>query len=211
MIHSFCLSYMLSEKNEIKNTFDELFEFQLNYIDNLLDKDLLLPEPINPDPFSDDIYERSYSHMYWIRDSYRDYINRIIDHIIISRKKAKTKRHPIYANEIIAALDTNIDDFKTLLIGNPNEPGLYSNIDIMNSIDPDDFIIHWLMLPVELWSKVGLILNVRYRRAAYNNLANEKTWLQKVCLNLLFEARLHRGLDRSRIERLVPYPALKSF
>lgn len=211
ILHSFCLSYMLSENGEISYRFDELFDMQTNYIDKLLEKELLLPEPLNPEPFSDDIYERSYSHKYWISDSYEDYINKIVNHLIKCRKIAKIKRYPIYANEIIEALDTNIDYFKQLLIGNSNEAGLYYNIDILNSIDPDDFIIHWLMLPIELWSKVGLILNVRYRGAAHNNLANEKQWLQKVSLNLIFEARLHAGLDRSRIERLVPYPALKSF
>ncbi|WP_152039186.1 hypothetical protein [Enterobacter hormaechei] len=81
----------------------------------------------------------------------------------------------------------------------------------MNSIDPDDFVIHWLMLPIELWSKVSSILIARYRGAAHNNLANEKNWLQRVIISLLIEARLHRGLDKSRIERLAPYRALKFF
>ncbi|EMP5337217.1 MULTISPECIES: hypothetical protein [Citrobacter] len=211
MIHSFCLSYMLSEKDEIKYSFDELFKNQINYIDNLLENELLLPEPLNFDPFSDDVYERSYSHMYWISDSYKEYINKIIIHIKNCRKKAKIKKYHIYANEIIEALDTNIDYFKKLLIGTSNEVGLYSSIDIMNYIDPEEFINHWLQLPVELWSKVGSILNARYRGAAHNNLANEKQWLQKVSDNLLTKAGLHNGLDRYRIERLVPHSALKSF
>ncbi|MFB42071.1 hypothetical protein ACLD12_18220, partial [Salmonella sp. 741265143_HSA] len=65
-------------------------------------------------------------------------------------------------------------------------------------------------LPVEFWGKVQSILNARYTGVARNVLVNEKQWLQKVTLNLLFEARLHEGLDRIRIERLVPYHALKS-
>ncbi|EJV1263938.1 hypothetical protein ACE3IK_08170 [Enterobacter hormaechei subsp. xiangfangensis] len=211
IMHSYCLSYMLSEKKEIKYSFDDLFNAQINYIDTLLEKDLLLPEPLNPDPFMDDVYERSYSHMYWISDSYRDYINKIVDHIRKCRKTAKIKRYPIYANEILEALDTNIDYFKKLLIGTSNEAGLYSNIDIMNYIDPDDFIDHWLKLPVELWSKVGSILNARYRGAAHNNLANEQQWVQTVSDNLLIKAALHSGLDQYRIERLVLHPALKSF
>ncbi|MDJ4649559.1 KAP family NTPase [Salmonella enterica] len=211
MMHSFCLSYMLSEKGEIKYSFDELFQNQINYIDNLLEKELLPPEPLNFDPFSDDVYERSYSHMYWLDDSYNEYINKIIIHIKKCRKTAKIKKYHIYANEIIEALDTNIDSFKKLLIGTSSEVGLYSSIDIMNYIDPDDFINHWLNLPVELWSKVGSILNARYRGAAHNNLANEKQWLQKVSDNLLTKAGLHNGLDQYRIERLVPHSALKSF
>ncbi|MGE6980755.1 hypothetical protein [Kluyvera intermedia] len=211
IMHSFCLSYMLSENNEIQCSFDDLFNSQKSYIENLLANDLLLPEPLNPDPFSDDVYERSYSHMYWISDSYKDYIIKIVGHIIECRRTAKIKKYPIYAKEIIQALDTNIDYFKTLLIDSSNEAGLYSNIDIMNSIDPVVFINHWLKLPVELWSKVGSILNARYRGAAHNNLANEKQWVHQVCDNLLIKARLHNGLDQSRIERLVLHSALKSF
>ena len=211
MIHSFCLSYMLSENNEINYSFDELFDFQIEYVDKLLNDNLLSPNPLNPDPFSDNLYESSYSYRYWIPNSYETYANNIINHIKDSREKAKIKRYPLFANEILEAIGTDIDYFKTLLIGNPNEHGLYSNIDIMNSIDPDDFVIHWLMLPIELWSKVSSILIARYRGAAHNNLANEKNWLQKVIISLLIEARLHRGLDKSRIERLAPYRALKFF
>ncbi|HDR2581415.1 TPA: hypothetical protein QCI09_004843, partial [Enterobacter ludwigii] len=94
IMHSFCLSYMLSEKQEIKYSFDDLFTAQINYIDTLLEKDLLLPEPLNPDPFMDDVYERSYSHGYWISDSYRDYINKIVDHIRKCRRTAKIKKYP---------------------------------------------------------------------------------------------------------------------
>ncbi|HDU4065106.1 TPA: hypothetical protein RFN06_004891, partial [Klebsiella aerogenes] len=211
IMHSFCLSYMLSEKNEINHSFDYLFNVQKNYINTLLEKDLLLPEPLNPDPFSDDVYERSYSHMYWINDSYKDYVNKIVDHLRECRTLAKIKKYPIYVNEILEALDTDIDYFKKLLVGTPNETGLYSDIDIMNSVDPDDFIDHWLKLPVELWSKVSSILNARYRGAAHNNLANEKQWVQTVCDNLLIKAGLHSGLDQYRIERLVLHHALKSF
>ncbi|MCK1002213.1 hypothetical protein MX052_11225, partial [Enterobacter hormaechei subsp. xiangfangensis] len=64
---------------------------------------------------------------------------------------------------------------------------------------------------VELWSKVGSILNARYRGAAHNNLANEQQWVQTVSDNLLIKAALHSGLDQYRIERLVLHPALKSF
>ncbi|EHM6053719.1 hypothetical protein KGR91_003794 [Salmonella enterica subsp. enterica serovar Hvittingfoss] len=210
ILHSFCLSYLLSENGEIRKNYDELLEFQKNYIDRLLENDLLLPEPLTPEPFSHDIYQRSHSHTYLVNESYKSYFRDIIEHIIKSRKIAKQKKYPLYAKEIIEALDTNLDNFKKLLIGTHTEAGLYSNLDIMNAIDPDDFIIHWLTLPVEFWGKVQSILNARYTGVARNVLVNEKQWLQKVTLNLLFEARLHEGLDRIRIERLVPYHALKS-
>lgn len=211
IIHSFCLSYLLSESGEIQDSFNDLYTFQINYIDNLLQGNLLLPEPLHPDPFGDDIYERAYTYLYWVKDTYSSYIDKIITHIKLCRKLAKTEKYPLYAFQILEALDTDVDHFKNLLLGNASETGLFSNVNIMTSIDPDDFLIHWLTLPVVLWNKVGMILNARYRGAAHNNLANEKQWLQEVSIKLIFEARLHKGLDKTRIERLVPYPALRSF
>ncbi len=211
IIHSFCLSYFLSDQGEITTNFDDLFDLQTSYIDNLLQNDLLLPEPLIYDPFSDDIYERAYTHRYWIKDSYRSYADNIIDYIKKSRTMSKVKKYPVYAKEVLQALDTDVDHFKSLLIGRGADVGLYYYVDIMNSIDPDDFLIHWLMLPTELWIKVKLILTARYNGAAHNSLVKEKQWLQTLALNLLFEAKLHNGLDKARIERLVPYRALKSF
>lgn len=210
ILHSFCLSYLLSEELEINKTFDELLIIQKNYIDSLLHNNLLLPESLLYDPFNNDIYENSHSHSYWIKDSYREYFNEIVAHLQDCRKKAKIKRYPLYAEKLLNALDSDLEIFKKLLIGDASESGLFSNIDIMNSIEPDDFIIHWLLLPVESWSKVQSILNARYRRAPHTIVANEKLWLQKIIVSLTLEAELYKGLDSTRIKRLIPYRALAS-
>ncbi|SFR13787.1 hypothetical protein SAMN04487773_3238 [Enterobacter sp. kpr-6] len=211
MMHSFCMSYYLSEQKEINQTFDELYEFQITYIDKLLEKDLLPPNSLYFDPYENDIYERSHSISYWISDSYQLYIDKITNHLKYSRDISKRNKYPTYTQEILDALDSDLENFKMLLLGNGSVPGKFSNIDILKSIPPKDFLLHWLMLPVDCWNKVGMILNSRYRGAAHNILNREKLWLNELCLYILFEARLHKGLERTRIERLIPYHALKSF
>lgn len=211
MMHSFSLSYFLSDENEIGITFDELLESQIAYINELLKKELLPPESLYFDPFEDDIYERAYGFSYWTRESYSDYIDQVITHLKKSRRKSKTNKYHSFAIEILSALDNDLEHFKFLLLGNGTAPGLYSNVDVLKTIPPEDFILHWLMLPIESWNKVRMILNARYKGASFNILKNEQLWLNEVCLNLLFEARLHTGLDRTRIERLIPYSALRSF
>ncbi|WP_447215197.1 hypothetical protein [Citrobacter pasteurii] len=211
MLHSFCLSFMLSEKIAINMDYEELYDFQIKYIDNLLAQDLLPPVSLNLDPFEDDIYERSYSHGYWITKDYENYIDRVMEHLKKCRLASRDKRYPVYVMEILSALESNIDKFKYLLLGNGSEVGLYSQIDILKHIPPDDFIVHWLMLPVKYWDKVRMVLNSRYSGGSYSILRNEKLWLSEICIKLKFEAELYTGLQRHRIERLIPYAGLRSF
>lgn len=211
MLHSFCLSYLLSDRNEINTSFDDLLKSQTDYINKLLDEDLLQPAPLIFNPYEMDIYSRSNTYAYWIEDSYRGYITQVIDHLKRCRNKSKINKYPIYAKEILSTLSTDVEQFKFLLLGNSTESGMYAYVDVMQSIEYSDFVIHWLMLPIEYWSKVTTILNARYKVAAQTDLINEKKWVQQLCIELHLEARRHNGLDRNRIERLIPYSALKFF
>lgn len=211
MMHTFCLSYLLSENKEIDQSFEDVYSNQIEYIDKLLNKGLLPPEELHYDPFSDNIYMRAKSYSYWIRDSYRPYVNKIIEHLKKSRKQSQVNKYPDYAKDILLALDTDIDYFKFLLLGNGTQAGIYSNIDILNFIPPEEFVIHWLMLPISSWGKIDGILLSRYSNAKHTILQNEKKWLYEVCLNLNFEAKLNKGIDRMRIERLFPYAVLDLF
>lgn len=211
MIHSFCLLFLLSEKKEIDFDFEKLLDIQINYIDELLDKGLLEPTPIEYDPFYDDIYERSYSHTYWITENYKSYIYKVIDHLKKKRIKSQEIALPALARKILYALETNINEFSELLLGSGNNSGLYSNIDILKVIPPEDFILHWFMLPIESLDRVTIILNIRYQNAKNNILKNEKIWLSELCTHLKLEAKMYKGLKRSRIERLIPYKAFKYF
>lgn len=211
MLHCFSLSYFLSEQNEIEYTFDELLNSQLKYIDSLLEKDLLPPNSLYFDPSENRVYQSSYTFTYLVNESYKKYFDTIVEHLMKSRAISRNNRHPIYTEEILTSLDTDLEKFKTLLLGSETVAGKYANIDIMKSIDPEDFMIHWLMLPVESWSKVGSILHSRYANAAYSTLKNEKQWLSELCLHLFAEAERHRGIDRARIKWLIPFGALHNF
>ena len=209
LIHSFCLSYLLAEQNEISECFDELLFEQKKYIDELLERNLLPPNSLYFNPF-DNVYESSHSHGYWIKDSYQKHVNEIIEYIKINRETSKLNKYPIYKDEILSALDSDLQHFEELLLGKGENVGKFSNIAIFQYIEPKEFIIHWLLRPVESWNKVGMILNSRYRRASLDSiLKHEQLWLQELCLELWIEANLHKGLDRTRIRRLIPYSALK--
>lgn len=205
IMHTFCLSYLLSDYKEIPQSFEELYSQQVEYIDNLLIKGLLPPEELRFNPFADKIYSRAKSYTYWIKDSYKPYVNEIIEHIKKSRKISQINKYPDYAKDILQALDTDLNRFNYLLLGDSKEAGIYSNIDILNTIPPEDFVLHWLILPVDSWERVYNILISRYSTASQTILNQEKDWLYEVCLNLHFEAQLNKGIDRARITRIFPY------
>ncbi|RCW97060.1 MULTISPECIES: hypothetical protein [Kosakonia] len=211
LLHTFHLFFMLSDKNAIPHRFDQLVALEKDYIDSLLKKGLLSPSPIIKNVLDEDIYERSHGHMYWSSDSYYSEIDEVIQYLKQKRDDAMLALYPTFADEILNALETNIDKFKHIIIGDSGEQGKYSQIDIFRIIPQEDFLIRWLMLPIEQWDKVRMILNIRYRNAAYNMLQNEKYWLYGLCVSLKLEANMQTGLGRSRIERLVPIAALKAF
>ncbi|ELY7487689.1 hypothetical protein SOJ85_000323 [Cronobacter turicensis] len=211
IIHSFCISYMLSDINEIDESFDELYDAQIKYINNLLKNDLLPPEPLPYDPFSDTVYTRPGGSAYWIWESYRNHINSVIEHIKKSRKESQKNKHSLYIKEILSALENDPDHFKLLMLGDHSQAGLYSQIDILKNIPPQEFLIHWLMLPIQLQDKVTSILTERYRNARHNILINEKQWLIDLFIEVIIEARNYKGIDKSRIERLISWKILEDF
>lgn len=210
MMHSFCLTYMLSEINEVDMTFDEIYSFQCKYINKLLDKGLLPPEPLLYNPFSDNVYRSAKNYTYWIRDTYREYVDKLIFVIKEKRNQSQKNKRSEYAKEILTALETNVEAFKILMIGDGITPGKYSTIDILTQIQAEDFVLYWLMLPVDSWSKVADILLSRYSNTGLMHLLyGEKQWLREVNVCLAFEAKMNEGIDRSRIERLFPYSVLR--
>lgn len=211
LIHSFCILYMLSENNIIDMDFDELERFEKDYINSIFDAGLLPSVPLVEGVLDDDVYERSYGHMYWIRKSYENHVENVITHLKQKRKETLLHQYPSFSKEILTALEYDIEKFKYIILGSASEPGIYSQIDILNSISHDDFLISWLMLPVEHWDKVRMVLNARYKRAQYNLLQKEKDWIYGLCVSLMLEAQTLSGLQRSRIERLIPYSALRAF
>lgn len=211
IMHTFCLSYLLSENQEIDISFEEIYLSQIEYINQLLSKGLLPPEELYYDPFANNIYTRANSYSYWIKNSYRSYVEKIIEHLKRSRKQSQINRYPYYSRDILQALDTDLDHFKFLLLGNSTKAGIYSNIDILKFIPPEEFVIHWLTLPVDSWGRIEEVILSRYSNARNNILVNEKNWLYEVCLILSIEAKANKGIDRLRIERLFPYSVFESF
>ena len=210
MLHVFHLLFMLSEKNAVDEDLYEIRELEINYINKLLYSGLLTPASTVTTFYDDDIYERAYNHTYWLSDTYRPYIDNVINHLKKSREIALKNQYKKFSNEILSALENDIDNFKFIMLGNKENYGKYSMIDILNYIDPEDFLMHWLMQPMKNWDKVRMVLNSRYRNLHNSKLSNEKNWIHQLWLTMLIESQRYQGLERSRIERLIPYGAIRA-
>ncbi|MFJ2601713.1 hypothetical protein [Pantoea agglomerans] len=204
ILHSFYASYILSNFKEIDLTFYDLYKLQIEYIDKLLENDLLLPEPLQYDHYGDSVYARPRKGSYWKNEAYQDYIDMVIEHIKLSRTKSKERRRTDYITDILSALESDYDRFRLLLVGDGEQAGLYSNIDILKDILPQDFLAHWFMQPIDKLDLITSILIKRYSNAKNSILINEKLWLSELCITIMFEAKNYQGIDRARIERLVP-------
>lgn len=209
MLHLFHVLYLLCQNNLLVNSYDSLYLEIINYIDDLLAEDRLIQSSLVPHPFDDDIYERSHGHSYWVQDEYRKHIDDIIIHLKTKRYDALISQFDDFKYEILDALENDYDKFKSLFLGNGIDAGKYAQVDILKTIPVDDFIMSWFSLPREKSWKVRMVLNSRYRNITNTSLLiNEKQWLYDLCLTLKIEALTQHGLDRLRVERLIPYTAL---
>ena len=210
MLHTFHMLFLITKNRVINESFETLTEKLKIYIDELLSLGLLPPTPINASYLHDDIYQASYGHKYWVQDDYQEYIDEIIEYLRQKRDEAFKSQYNIFEDEILFTLEKDISTFKTLFLGKGGEIGKYSQIDILSSISVDDFLIRWFLLPIEQWDQVRLVLNSRYRNISNEVIKNEKNWLYELCITMKMEAMTLSGLEKLRIERLIPYPAIKN-
>ena len=211
ILHSFYASYMLSNIRELDLTFYDLYDFQIEYIDKLFENNLLLAEPLQYNPYGDSVYTRPRKGSYWKNDAYQYYIDMVIEHIKIRRKESQIRKRSDYIADILSALESDYDRFRLLLIGDGEQVGLFSNIDILKDIPPIDFLAHWFMQPLTKIDLITSILLKRYGNAKNSIVINEKLWLSELCTTIMLEAKNYQGIDRARIERLIPLGTFSMF
>ncbi|MGP9435421.1 hypothetical protein ACT3RR_08305 [Ewingella sp. AOP8-B2-18] len=209
MLHMFYVLNLLTKNKILNESYDTLLIRIKEYIDDLLRDKTLTPSSLVPNIFDEDVYERSHNHSYWSSDEYEEHINEAIEYLKEKRNKALQFNYDNFKKEILDAMRNDIKKFQILFLGKGSDIGKYSQTDILNIIPIEDFIITWFLLPRAAWDKVRMTLNSRYRNAFTPILKNEKDWLYELCITLKFESLTQNGLDRYRIERLIPYVALK--
>lgn len=210
MLHMFHLMFLMSYINVIDKCFDEVLDECKKYLDDLVESNQLPYGNSNENPFGNHLDSSAHGHGFWLYDSYSKHINEIRNYIKIKRNETFINNYPGFAKEIMQALNDDINEFKLLLIGDGSTLGKYSRVDVLSTINPEDFVLSWLCRPYNDWDRIRNILINRYSNGiAKNILANEKEWLRAVIVTIKLEAMRLKGFERLRIERLVPSRALQ--
>ncbi|HHQ6598148.1 TPA: hypothetical protein ACSTLU_004454 [Serratia fonticola] len=209
MLHTFHVLFLLSQKQAINEDYISLEHLLTTYIDELFNLGLLIPSPLN-EPISDDIYQNSHGRTYILHEDYKKHTNTLIEYLKKKRNEALKAQYSKFGDEILDALEHDISKFIKIFLGNSEEVGLFSRVDILSTILVDDFVIRWFLLPRKDWEKVRMVLNSRYKDQSNQCLKNEKDWIFQLCITLKIEARSLKGLEKFRVECLIPYGAIRA-
>ncbi|HFK6954332.1 TPA: hypothetical protein ACG0M5_001740 [Enterobacter hormaechei subsp. steigerwaltii] len=209
ILHMFHLMFLMSSINVLNESFDEVLEKCKKYVDDLLISNRLPHHEFNGEYQHIHLSPGAHGHGFWLHTEYKKHIDVIKTYIKTKQKEALRNNYPEFANEIMNALNSNLEEFKNLLVGDGSTLGKYANIDVLTSIPYEDFVLSWLCRPYPEWDRIRNILLNRYTRGiAINLLANEKEWLYSVVITLKLEAIKLKGFERLRIERIFPTRAL---
>jgi hypothetical protein len=201
ILHIFNLKLLMSLINAHNLTYQEVYTELSHYLKKLLKYNLMsFPNPNSR--FS--IYrESAHGYGYWVRDEYRKISNDMFNLIEYNQRIAMQRKYPEYIKEIIKAMNEDPDKFKSLISSGYHGQGEYSYIDVMRYIKAHRFVNIWLDSPVNHWQKIREGLEARYNSGAlYNQLSEEKLWINRVNYILQKYAEKNTGFDRLRIERL---------
>jgi hypothetical protein len=154
MLHMFHLMFLMSSIDVIKESFDEVLEDCKKYLDDLLISNRLQYHDDNGEYQHIHLNSSAHGHGFWLHTEYKKHIDVIKSYIKTKQKEALRNNYPEFANEIMNALNNNLDEFKNLLVGDGSTLGKYANIDVLASIPYEDFVLSWLCRPYSEWDKI---------------------------------------------------------
>lgn len=205
ILHIFCLKCLLSLHGEISKSFDEIEEDTSKYVSDLLSMNKLPASTRDARETHYEHQDHAHGHGYWIKDDYRINFERITKYITLCRDRALEKNFPSNGQEVLGYLKTDVHEFRKVISAGPYTFGKYSNLPILKTIPPGQFVKAWLSIPRENWSVITKALESRYNLGMLDNyLVDEVSWIESVKNELKKAAAFENGLSKLRIERLIP-------
>ena len=210
MLHMFALRFMKSQNGIISDDIMTVEKSCQTYIDDLLSSGELPPRPTDlrwPESLR---FEASHGYSYWVTDAYRGNFNNVQQYLNDARIQAFEKRGPEVAQEILAALRTDPEEFTKLISYRLGE-GKYASIPVMHFIDCEDLVETWLSIPKENWRNIQYAFDSRYKTGRLQTdehhtgkLAGERDWAIQLRRSLETRAAALDGFKRLRITRIIP-------
>lgn len=204
LLHIFSLMMLMADCNKFPQTVEEVTDACIEYIDDLVKRNLLLPMAAD-DRMQDVSYESHDGHGYWVRPAYNAQFQRVKAHLTSSRRNALERILPTWANEVRELAADNGAKFYEEICRNHGGARPYDRIPILNHISPKAFVDAWMNGKRDKWVHVSWALDKRYRDGNVPDwLSEERSWAVEVCKLLRARARKLDGYQGLRILRVIP-------
>lgn len=202
--HLFSLRFLLSEMGLLPRNFDEIEAECKKYMDDLLSSSKVEPFKIHYSTFEDVMRDSFDGYGYWIEDSYKQHFTRVSDYIRETQDRATRHHYPAVAKSLLKLVSSDGITFAEKISYKNGEFSEYSDIDILSSIDPSDFVQEWMGSPANNWIHISKGLVKRYASNQLSStLATERNWIKEVIKILEREEKKSKGILKKRISRVL--------
>ena len=204
MLHVFSLMMLMADNGTLEQNVEEIADACIGYIDDLLEKDSLIPRSANAQMLST-LYESHDGHGYWVVEAYKAEFDRVTAHLTSSRRKSLERWLPIWADEVRELAASDGEKFYREICHSHGDEKPYTSIPVLNHIDPEAFVDAWMSGRGEGWIYISWALDERYRKGdVTGTLSEERTWAVEVCKVLQSRADKLGGYQGLRIRRIIP-------
>ena len=204
LLHIFSLMMLMADNNTFEETVEEVADECIEYIDDILEKNLLPPLAADLRMLNE-LYEAHDGHGYWVAAACKVQFERVKAHLTSSRETALERILPTWASEICELASNDGSRFFEELCRNHGGERPYARIPILKHINPSTFVEAWLSGQGESWRHVSWALDERYRDGDMpEQLLEERPWAVEVCKRLRARAEKLGGYGGLRIRRVIP-------
>ncbi|KAF2406429.1 hypothetical protein SAMN04490179_4261 [Pseudomonas antarctica] len=200
--HLFSLRFLLSEMGLLPRNYDQIEAECKKYMDDLLSSNKVEPFKLHYSSFEDIMRDSFDGYGYWVEEDYRQHFERVSDYIRETQDRATKQHYPAVAKLLLKLVLTDGIAFAEKISYKNGEFSEYSDIDILSSIDPSDFVQEWMGSPANNWIHISKGLVKRYSSNQLSStLASERDWMKEVIKLLIKEEKKSKGVRQKRISR----------
>ena len=197
LLHLFSLRYFMSYNGDITDSYDEITQQCMQYIDDLDKIDKIVPKNTAHSHQYDN--KRGLKHSYRIHSDYNSKFQSVYREFTRRQEDAFLRSKNLLSIELLDQLKETPDLFINM-ISTPIQ-GAYYETPILHLIKPRAFVETWLSLPNAEHRKIKSALE---RRHHGGELKKEKDWILSIERELKLRAKRTKGFRAKKIESLIP-------
>lgn len=199
-LHIVSLKFMRSQNKLLTDGFEKITADAKSYLDDLV-KLGNFPTKIHKDNFRD--YGGS---VFWVDESYKEFFDEVRSYIRGCNAKAIELKMPALRQELLELLKRDPEKFIAALGISDGGTGEYYALPVLSGIGANEFVDHYLEVPLKHWHDVDYFLNERMRRSEYVlELLSEKKWFADLVAEMKVRvAAMGNTIAAFRLKRYIP-------